>query len=55
MCSGPRERDDGFPPHPRPPYPPELTGKPGPCASPVHPLIPLAVPEHQLGAALSPH
>lgn len=36
--------------------PPELTGKPGLCASSVHPpLVPPAVPEHLLGAALSQH
>lgn len=32
MRSGPRARDDGFPPPP-----PELTGKPGLCASSAHP------------------
>lgn len=50
MRSGPRARDDGFPPPP-----PELTGKPGLCASSAHPLVPPAVPEHLLGAALSQH
>lgn len=34
---------------------PELTGKPGLCASSVQPLVPSAVPEHLLGAALSQH